>query len=350
MRDVVKTNVKREQNSKRTRRRKRNVKLYVFVILVLSLGLGVLLSVTLLFNIDKINIIGDEVDYSEENIIKASGVKIGDNLVRLDAQEVRGKILASMIFVEDAKLDKKYPDTLEISLVKCVESACVECKDGYMIISKKGKLLEKTDKAKKDLLVIKGFEPKDFKPGEFIESTDEQKTNIYHEIMEGIEKYKDTPVTMVDMTDKYSIIINYDNRIDFKMGNSNEIAYKMNLANTVLHDLDKDKTGTMIMVGANQISFRNSTDGKNSKRDSSGRIPIENDKLPGATEATESAEEGADDGAEDAGQEYTPDEEWSEDTAEEGEWSEEPQDEWEESSDEGEWTGEEEGGEDTAEE
>ncbi len=345
MRDVVKTNVKREQNSKRTRRRKRNVKLYVFVILVLSLGLGVLLSVTLLFNIDKITIVGDEVDYSEENIIKASGVKIGDNLVRLDAQEVRGKILASMIFVEDAKLDKKYPDTLEISLVKCVESACVECKDGYMIISKKGKLLEKTDKAKKDLLVIKGFEPKEFKPGEFIESTDEQKTNIYHEIMEGIEKYKDTPVTMVDMTDKYSIIINYDNRIDFKMGNSNEIAYKMNLANTVLHDLDKDKTGTMIMVGANQISFRNSTDGKNSKRDSSGRIPIENDKLPGATEATENAEEVAEDGQ----QEYAPAEEWSEDTADDGgEWSEEPQDEWEENSEDGGWA-EEDGGE-TAEE
>ena len=70
MRDVVKTNVKREQNSKRTRRRKTNVKLYVFVILVLSLGLGVLLSVTLLFNIDKIMIVGDAVDYSEENIIK----------------------------------------------------------------------------------------------------------------------------------------------------------------------------------------------------------------------------------------------------------------------------------------
>ena len=352
MRDVVKTNVKREQNSKRTRRRKKNIKLYVFVIIVLALGLGVLLSVTLLFNIDKINITGDKVDYSEENIIKASGVEIGDNLVRLDAKEVREKILASMIFVEDAKIDKKYPDTLEISLVKCFESACLECEDGFLIISRKGKFLEKTDKAKKGLLIIKGFEPKEFKPGDFIESTDEQKTEIYHEIMDGIEKYKDTPVTSVDMTDKYSIIINYDNRIDFKMGNSNEIAYKMNLANTVLHDLDKDKTGTMIMVGANQISFRNGTDGKNSKRDSSGHIPIESDKLPNATEAAESTEEAAD-----GGEEYSPDNEdneWNDETADgEGEWSEESQDEWEESyqesSEEGEWNGEQEGG-DTVEE
>ncbi len=323
MRDVVKTNVKREQNSKRTRRRKTNVKLYVFVILVLSLGLGVLLSVTLLFNIDKISIVGDQVDYSQENIIKASGVKIGDNLVRLDAKEVRKRILSSMVFVEDAKLDKKYPDTLEISLVKCVESACVEYEDGFMVISKQGKILEKTDKARDGLLLIKGFQPKGFDPGEFIESEDPQKSDIYHDIMDAIDKYSDTKVTQVDMTDKYSIVVSYDGRIDFKMGNSNEISYKMNLANTVLQDLDKDKTGTMIMVGSNQISFRNSTDSKGSKRDSSGRIPIEQDKLPAVTETQSQQDEQVQEGEGDNG--YVPQEQqWDEGAVDEGgEWADE---------------------------
>ncbi|MBQ8435461.1 MAG: cell division protein FtsQ, partial [Oscillospiraceae bacterium] len=66
MNDVVKTNVKRDQNSKRVRRRNRNKALYIFLVLILVLGIGVLLSVTLLFNIGKINIKG-EVDYSDEN-------------------------------------------------------------------------------------------------------------------------------------------------------------------------------------------------------------------------------------------------------------------------------------------
>ena len=60
MRDVVKTNVKRNQNSKRARRRRRNVPLYCFLVIILVLGIGILLSVTLFFNINKI----DAVSYT----------------------------------------------------------------------------------------------------------------------------------------------------------------------------------------------------------------------------------------------------------------------------------------------
>lgn len=67
MRDVVKTNVKRNQNSKRARRRRRNVPLYCFLVIILVLGIGILLSVTLFFNINKIDVKGD-VDYSSEEI------------------------------------------------------------------------------------------------------------------------------------------------------------------------------------------------------------------------------------------------------------------------------------------
>lgn len=54
MRDVVKTNVKREQNSKRRRRRRRHLSFYFFLVIILVAGIGVLLSVTLLFNIKNI--------------------------------------------------------------------------------------------------------------------------------------------------------------------------------------------------------------------------------------------------------------------------------------------------------
>ena len=56
MRDVVKTNVKRDNSSKRVRRRNRHTKLYFFLVLIVVLGVGILLSVTLLFNVKKINV------------------------------------------------------------------------------------------------------------------------------------------------------------------------------------------------------------------------------------------------------------------------------------------------------
>ncbi|MGN0614420.1 MAG: cell division protein FtsQ/DivIB, partial [Porcipelethomonas sp.] len=244
MRDVVKTNVKREQNSKRARRRKKNIPLYIFLILIAVLGIGVLLSVTLLFGVEKINVKGD-VDYSNETVIKASGIEIGDNLVRLDAGKAEEKILSSMIYIEEADISKKYPDTLEIDLKRCTPSANVEYDGGYLIISPKGKILENEKEPQSELLMVKGLEPVSFNKGEYIKSSDDQKAEIFLEIIEALSKGKSS-VTSIDMTDIYSIQIVYDDRITFELGNSNDISYKLKLADTVLEDISEDKKGTMV--------------------------------------------------------------------------------------------------------
>lgn len=289
MRDVVKTNVRREQNSKRVRRRKKHKSLYIFIVLILVLGIGILLSVTLFFNISKINVKGD-VDYSRENIIQVSGIKRGDNLVRFDAKGAEQRILSSMIYIEDANIQKKYPDTIEINLTKCVPSANVKYDDGYILISKRGKILESAKEMISDNFTIIGLEPASFKEGEYVKSSDDQKTKIYLEIIEALSKIEDNKAVSVDITDKYSIIINYDNRIKFEMGNGNDISYKIKLADTVLKDLDDDKKGKMIMIGANQISFRSegSVTGNSSNGGDSKKVPINQDDLPeGYTQPSE---------------------------------------------------------------
>ncbi len=280
MRDVVKTNVKRENSSKRVRRRNRHTRLYFFLVLILVLGIGVLLSVTLLFNISKINIKGD-VQYSNENIIQASGIEKGDNLVRLDAAEAEKKILASMIYIESADISKKYPDTLEIAVEKCVPSANAEIDDGMLLLSPKGKILENSGEPQKELLTVKGLDLVSFNLGQYIKSTDEQKTEIYFEIMEAVKKCEHSKITFIDISDKYDIIINYDNRINFEVGNSNDISYKIKLADTVLKDISDDKTGTMVMIGANQISFRSDSSASSEpEKPENQRVPISQEDLP----------------------------------------------------------------------
>ena len=79
------------------------------------------------------------------------------------------------------------------------------------------------------------------------------------------------------MKDKYSIQVNFDNRINFDMGNANDIKYKLELAESVLADLSKDKEGYMMMVGNNQISFRNKSDV--AKKDDD-KIPISEEDMP----------------------------------------------------------------------
>jgi len=294
MRDVVKTNVKRENSSKRVRRRNRHTKLYFFLVLILVLGIGILLSVTLLFNISKVKIIG-EINYSDENVLLASGIKIGDNMVRLDAEAAEKKILASMVYVEEADISKKYPDTLEIKLEKCVPSANAIYDGGVLLLSPKGKILENQQETQADLLTVKGLDLMSFNQGEYIKSSDEQKTDIYFDIMNALKSCEHSRVVSIDMTDKYDIIINYDNRINFEAGNATDIAYKVKLADTVLKEISDEKKGTMVMIGANQISFRSDSSASDSVNETQ-RIPISNEDLPEGysepqTETTEYPEE-----------------------------------------------------------
>lgn len=286
MRDVVKTNVKREQNRKRKRRRRRHTSLYLFLILLMVIGIGVLLSVTLLFNIKKIVVKGD-VDYKSEDIINVSGISNGDNLVRLDSKKASDNILASMIYIESADIDKQYPGTLVINVSRCVSTAYVECEDGFLIVSAKGKILDKVKEMSEQLLIIKGFEPVNETPGTYLQSADEQKNSIAAEFLEISGNEEEHKITSVDMTDKYDITVDYENRITFEMGNSNDISYKLNLAGTVLGEISDDKKGTMKMVGSNQISFRDKDDKE--KSENSNRIPIKEEDMP-STEATEIAE------------------------------------------------------------
>ena len=283
MRDVVKTNVKREQNSKRRRRRRRHLSFYFFLVIILVAGIGVLLSVTLLFNIKNIVVKGD-VDYTDEDIIRVSGIGYGDNLVRLDSKKASESILSSMIFIEKAEIDKQYPDTLVINVSRCIATADIEYDGGYLIVSANGKILDKSDTRSEELLLVQGFEPADETPGTYLKSIDSQKDGIFYELFDSIKSDNDHEIVSFDITDKYEISVNYGNKIFFDMGNSNDISYKLDLAATVLNDLSGDKEGYMTMIGSNQISFRDKSD---AEKKSSNKIPIKEEDMPLTEAVTE---------------------------------------------------------------
>ena len=276
MRDVVKTSVDRKRNSKRTRRRRRSMGAYYFLVLLLVAGIGVALSLTLFFNIDTIKVKG-ESDYQPEDIIKNSGIKNGDNLIRLDAEESSQKIIRSLIMVENVKINKKFPDTLEITVEKCVPTVGIEFENGYLITSASGKILEQTESMPEGLVKIEGFEPKLTEPGTALESEDKTKNKIFSEFLDNMQENENNIIVSVNMEDKYSIQVNFDDRITFDMGNSNDIKYKLELAESVLADLSEDKEGYMMMVGNNQISFRNKSDVAQKDDD---KIPISEEDMP----------------------------------------------------------------------
>ena len=109
------------------------------------------------------------------------------------------------------------------------------------------------------LPIIYGLEPAEITTGRPVASANEHKNEAFAEIIASMVAKSDNNIMSVDLSDEHSIIVNYKNDMIFKMGNWNDVEYKLGLADTVMNDESvKGKKGYLTMIGTNQCSFRDS--------------------------------------------------------------------------------------------
>ncbi len=257
MHDVEKTAIRTGyKNAKRMRRRRRFMPIYIFTVLLLTACLGMALSMTLFFNVSSIKVTGTAPQYSAEEITMASGVGKGDNLLRMNVKELENNIESDMIYIESATVSKKYPDAVTIDVKSCHEAYNIYFDNGILMTSESGKIITNSTEAGEGLTGIYGFNPSVLTPGLHTSSSDETKNVIFKTLSEIMSNELDYSITSIDMSDKYNIVVVFDDRIEFSMGNWNEIPYKITLAESVMGRLGDGKEGYLTMVGNNQCSFR----------------------------------------------------------------------------------------------
>lgn len=259
MQDVKKTDMKSETNVKRVRRRNRWLPLYIAVVLVLTAGVGVALSTTVFFNVENIVVTGEAEQYTVTDIVKAADVCSGDNLIKLNTDEVAKRVYDNLIYIETVDVQKKFPDELVINVQKCRESYNIVYDNGILLASATGKIISNSMEAAEGLPIFYGYLPSILSPGEKLKSQDEQKDKIFYLFAKIMSRELSSPITSVDMTDKYNMRVCFDDRIIFDLGNWNELEYKITLAENFIDRLGIDKSGYLTMVGNNQCSFRDSS-------------------------------------------------------------------------------------------
>ncbi len=256
MQDVEKTEIQRDTSARRMRRRNRMRPLYGLVVAALVVGVGISLSMTVFFNIQTIEIAGNAPQYSAEDIAKASGVHTGDNMMRLDQEETAQNVMNQLVFVDDVQVKKKFPDTLVITVTPSIASYNVVDDSGTLQISAAGKILRNSPDTNSELPVITGFHPETREAGDMLASKDSQKDQIFQSLTKIMAEGLQYPVTAIDMEDKYELVLTFENRICFKMGNWSDMTYKITLAQDVISQLAEDKNGYLYMIGDNQCSYR----------------------------------------------------------------------------------------------
>lgn len=293
MNDVEKTNIERTNSGKRLRRRKRMMGVYVFVVMLLVLTIGITICFTFLFNIDKIVVSGESEEYTSLQIVEASEINAGDNLLRLDVRKAAERILDKLTYVETAVVDRDFPSTLRINVTRCIPAYNVRYDGGVLLVSRKGKILSDgevyTDIEK--IPIITGYMPQNKTVGTMVESENPNKDDAFEQLIKRFEKADISDISSIDMTNEYDIIVTYRNGVIFKMGNWSDVEYKLDLARTVMEDENiKGKKGYLQMIGKNQCSFRSSGENEIIISETTSAEDMENISTETTAIPTESAE------------------------------------------------------------
>lgn len=218
------------------------------IVFIIAVGIFILLATTVFCNVENITVSGAS-NYTAEEIIEASGIKAGDNLIRTSTDKCAEQIENRLVYIETAKVTRSYPNTIVINVEASVPAANFICDDYTLLISGGGKVLDKLQEQKAGLLNFVGTDPMpELIPGAQFQSSDEHKDSAVKELMEYFSENDSEHVTLVDVTDRSEISYTYDERITVRLGSINDIEYKMNFSEEIIRTKIGEKTEGILTI------------------------------------------------------------------------------------------------------
>ncbi len=223
-----------ERIIKRTNQRKQKIrrkKIIIRTLLgVVFLCVGVVLALTLFFNINKITVSGDKV-YSDELIVDASAVNVGDNLIFLSKEALNEKISKELPYVGSAKIKRRLPSTLEIVITKTNAYMAVAQDGYYILLDRNGKVLEKDlETVGENILLANLGEIEAIELGETIVLKEEKIFTKLNDVLTECENVGITDLSAVNLSDIYNIKLVYQGRITLELGETSKESLNSKLA------------------------------------------------------------------------------------------------------------------------
>ena len=114
----------RRDTRRRVRRRRGSRALYSALLLLFLVAAGVVLSLTVLFKVERVTVVGTD-KYPPDEVAAASGILPGENLFRIDKKAAVENILAQYPYLEEAEVHRRLPAAVQIDVVQSTPSAAI---------------------------------------------------------------------------------------------------------------------------------------------------------------------------------------------------------------------------------
>ena len=184
---------------------------------------AVVLSMVLFFRVRSVEVTGSAY-YTADEIRAACGVAQGDNLLTLSRARIAGNIMAELPYVSTVQVTRRLPDTLELTVTEYDVTYAAQGADGASyLITADGKITEKIDEtAARGHIAVTGLQ---------LQALEEA----------GLTK----KAASVAVPSSYELSFWYGDQYEVKLGNSENLPYKLAYLEKVLESLADYQTGTI---------------------------------------------------------------------------------------------------------
>lgn len=185
--------------------------------------------------------------YTSQDIINSSGINIGDNLLFLDTKKSKNNIYKNLSYIENIQIKKKFPDKIIINTNTSEIKYNLTSRENnkYYLISENSKILETREENIPELIILTGIKFSVSDLGDIIYEDNNIK-NIIKNICDLCENKNLKLIKSIDFSDKFNIIINYDDRINILFGDSQDIEYKiLTISEIILNRINNNEKGTL---------------------------------------------------------------------------------------------------------
>lgn len=275
MRKIKSDKIKNEINPGKKRKNKRKMKFIKFVILTVLILTGIILiSMSSLFNISKIEVKGNKHYKSQDiisgiqistgnNAFKTMGLKPG-NILLLRYHDEEARIVKNHPYVKSAVVRLKIPNKVEVEIVEREPVCIIKYLGTNLLMDREGYILDNVDKVEPYRLpTVKGLSFDRYELGQALKVTKSDSVKELVGLLDTFRKsdeknnYKLYPqISMVDISDTNRQLVIIDNRINVNLGDLTDLDYRINFLREILDKkISKSEKGTLDFSSGQNPSF-----------------------------------------------------------------------------------------------
>ena len=227
-------------------KRKMKRVLFYMVTIVILFAVCCVLSLTVFFKIDNIEVQG-KTRYDKNDIIASCLINKGDNLILCSTGGGEDKIKKDFPYIEEVDIQKKLFNTIIINVTEAKPTSVIESKGQFVVLSKTGKIIEIDKEKKYSVPTVLGAELKSVKLSSTVEYKDKNVKGYVDDILDAVKETGIKNIETVDISNLSKITLIRKNGFKIIIGTPENVAYKLKTAKAIMDDNVKDTDSTSVL-------------------------------------------------------------------------------------------------------